>query len=256
MAQHNSPIAALPDNDALPAEAHNLADQWRNLDERLTKTPVLIEEWRRAVLDGQREDAEALKAAVLADKPAPAKSKEDEARAGLARVEQQAGILREEHYRISTELVTLLRTDEAREHIARKAAERIAPALETYRETLAEAARKVSADHRALTQATAILGLVDALDTGKQARLVPLAVGGTPNFTVAQQQAAQVRDRLDRLTERARPTKRDVRLTNGRIARGIPASLAADMHRDKRVAEWLDGWPPEAPSPAVPIPAA
>lgn len=62
--------------------------------------------------------------------------------------------------------------------------------------------------------------------------------------------ARRILERLPTPEEYVTPTHRYVRLANGVCAR-LTRQIAAEMHRDGKVVEWLDGMPPEQPAKEV-----
>lgn len=74
-------------------------------------------------------------------------------------------------------------------------------------------------------------------------------LGGVPQLYLRDDRV-RVRRLLERLpTPEAyvAPTHRYVRLTNGAVGR-FTRQIAAEMHRDGKVVEWLDGMPAEEPA--------
>ncbi|MBC2867318.1 hypothetical protein H1R13_20800 [Streptomyces mexicanus] len=242
-----APITSLPSNAYLPKSLHKLADEWRAAAQLVRDLVQQRSEAQAGISKAKADDAEAFKAAVLAGKPLPDGDNEKALRDRVADCTRRLPVAEAERDAIGRRLVVALRDDDARQHLADTAGTAVRAALAAYLEVLDDAERKVSDAHRALTDATAALHVVDALDTGSQVRLLPKAPAGVPSFAAARTAAHQLGRHLDALNERKPPRQRHVRLTNGREVH-VPASLAADFHRDGQVAEWLDGWPPEKPS--------
>lgn len=245
-----APITSLPSNAYLPKSAHSLADEWRAADDRVRDILKQRNDANAAIGQAQGEDAEALKAAALSGAPLPDKENE---KATLALIDDSTRRLphaEAERDRLGRLLVVALRDADARRHLTETAAASAQASLAAYLEALDDAEKKVTTAHRALTDATAALSVIEALDTGAEVRLMPRPPKGAPTFGLARAGVAQLAQQLAALGERKRPRERHVRLTNGREVH-VPAGLAADFLRDGKVAEWLDGWPAETPSPRL-----
>lgn len=245
-----APITSLPSNAYLPKSVHKLADEWRAADQRVNDILKQRNDANASIGQAKADDAEALKAAALSGAPLPDKEHE---KATLALIDDSTRRLphaEAERDRLGRLLVVALRDDDARRHLTETAAASAQASLAAYLETLDDAEKKVTNAHQALTDATAALSVIEALDTGAQVRLMARPPKGAPTFGPARAGVAQLAQQLAALGERKRPRERHIRLTDGREVH-VVASLAADFHRDGKVTEWLDGWPPEKPSPRL-----
>ncbi|MGA5487265.1 hypothetical protein ACPCK1_05785 [Streptomyces pseudogriseolus] len=248
MSQQSQPIVSLPTNDYLPKSVHALADEWRHADERVKTIRKDTAEAIAQLPQAQLDDAAALSEAVLANQPLPDdRANEKVVRARIEDGTRRLPIAEADRDDIGRRLVVALRAADVRAHLVTAVTADVRPALETYLAALAEAERAVREAHHALTQATAPLAVVDALDTGAQVRLNPHPPAGLPSFGPAREEAGKLARQLDNLDERKTPRMRHVLLTDGRNVT-VPRELAADMLRDGIVDEWLDGWPAEEPS--------
>ncbi|GHD13296.1 hypothetical protein GCM10010313_37960 [Streptomyces violarus] len=248
MNQPSMPIVSLPTNDYLPKHVHALADEWRHADERVKGIRKDYAEAIAALPQAQLDDAAALSEAVLANQPLP-DDRENE-KAVRARIEdggRRLPIAEADRDQIGRRLVVALRAEDVRAHLVTATAADIRPALDSYLSALAEAERTVREAHQALTQATAPLAVVDALDTGSQVTLRPASPAGLPSYGQAREAAQRLAQQLDNLDERKTPRMRHVLLVDGRNVT-VARELAADMLRDGIVEDWLDGWPAEEPS--------
>ncbi|WP_415947744.1 hypothetical protein [Streptomyces sp. KLOTTS4A1] len=246
-----APITSLPSNDYLPESVHALADQWRAADQHVKDIRRHHREATSALPDARNKDAEAIKAAAIDGRPLPDPEHETATLARIDNAKQALPIVEAERDSIGRRLVVALRDDQARGHLVDAAAATMHPALAAYREALDKAERALSYRYRMVREATELLHVVEALDTGAEVRLHPKALSGMPDFYAARYGADQVAKQLSKITTRTPPSKRHVRLTDGRVIH-VPSSLAADFLRDGKVEAWLDGWPPEQPSPRLP----
>ena len=252
MADLSAPIASIPDNTELPENVHALADEWRTADQRVKTIRKDTADAIAHLPQAQLDDAAALSAAVLANKPLPPnREHEDATRARIEDGGRRLPIAEAERDQIARRLILALRDDDARAHLVDVTANKVRPALEAYLTALRKAEGMVQEAHQALTRTTATMATIDALDTGAQVRVAPRAPGGLPSFLAAREAATRLAHQVDALTERKTPPMRHIQLTDGRNVT-VPRELAADMLRDGIVTDWLDGWPAEEPSrPAV-----
>lgn len=251
MSDTSAPVTSIPSNGELPKSVRLLADEWRTADQRVKDIRKDTAEAIAALHQAQLDDAAALKAAVLANEPLPNQGEQEAAvRARIEDGGRRLPIAEADRDIIGKRLAVALRAEDVRAHLVDTTAAKVRPALDTYLSTLAEAERLVREAHQALTQATATIHLIDALDTGVQVRLMPRPPAGLPTFSQARESTALLARQLDALAERKQPRQRHVRLVDGRNVT-VPRELAADMLRDGIVAEWLDGWPAEEPSRGV-----
>ncbi|MGW0293291.1 hypothetical protein [Streptomyces tuirus] len=244
------PITSLPSDAYLPESAHALAEEWRAAAQRVKD---IRKDHNNAVAflpQAQHDDAEALKEAARAGTPLPDAEHEKATRARIADAEHRLPHLEAERDSIGRRLVVALRDTKARQHLVDTTTTSAQAALTAYLEALADAERKVNAARGALTDATSVLNVIKALDTGEQVRLLaqpPAAL----SFTGARTDAHKLGQQLAELDERKTPRQRHIRLINGRNVT-VARTLAADFHRDHQVDAWLDGWPPEEPSRPLP----
>ncbi|WP_406470142.1 hypothetical protein OH738_29415 [Streptomyces hirsutus] len=246
------PITSLPPNEQLPEQVHAVADEWRVADQRVTALQQQEATARRSIAQARNDDAQAVREAVLNDTPLPdGPTREEIARKQLADAERRLPIAEAERHIIGTRLVVALRAGHVREHLVTQAQEAMRAAVADYLAALKEAERLARQAHRALVQSTPLLGFIQSLDSGATtARTSPAHIPGPPSFDTARQHATALARGADALTDRTRPKDRHVRLADGREVH-VVASLAADFHRDGKVTAWLDGWPPEQPSPRL-----
>ncbi|QIJ62223.1 hypothetical protein [Streptomyces sp. JB150] len=244
------PITSLPSNAYLPKSVHALADEWRAAAQRVKDIRKDHNDAVAALAQAQRDDAEALKEAARTGAPMPDGEHEKATRARIDDAKRRLPVLEADRDAIGRRLVVALRDDQARRHLVDTTATGARAALTAYLEALDDAERKVSAAHRALTDATAVLHVIKALDTGEQVRLLAQPPAA-PSFTGARSDAHKLAQQLAALDERKPPRERHIRLVNGRNVT-VPRTLAADFLRDHQVDAWLDGWPPEEPSRPLP----
>ncbi len=244
------PITSLPSNAYLPKDAHALADEWRAAAQRVKDVRKDHADAVAALAQAKHDDAEALRTAARTGAPLPDAEQEKTTRARIDDAKRRLPILEAERDDIGRRLVVALRDDQARRHLVDTTVTGARAALTAYLEALDDAERKVNDAHRALTDATSVLNVIKTLDTGEQVRLLAKPPAA-PSFTGARTDVRQLAQQLANLDERKTPRERHVRLVNGRSVT-VPRSLAADFLRDGQVDEWLDGWPPEEPSRALP----
>lgn len=103
----------------------------------------------------------------------------------------------------------------------------------------------------------ALEGYLAALDAAEKAaaaardavRSLKVTLGGVPQLYLRDDRvrARRILERLPTPEEYVTPTHRHLRLVNGAHGR-FTRQMAAELHRDGQVAEWLDGMPPEQPA--------
>ncbi|GAA0980535.1 hypothetical protein GCM10009551_022210 [Nocardiopsis tropica] len=247
------PITYLPDNAYLPDNVHQLADKWREAVRRVADLERRQAEGREAVRTAEHAYATALRSAAVADGPLPGGESVEDAKADLADITPRIPHARAEQTRLARELVVQLRTDTSRAYVAERVAASLRPALEVYRQVLVDAEETVGRAAAALTPHLSLLGIVEALDTGKPVfrhDVHPVA----PSFLHARRGVSDIAQRLAGLSERTRPQQRRVRrVSDGRVMT-VTHQMAADMVRDLGTdgVQFMDGWPAERPSHPIP----
>lgn len=250
----STPIVTLPPNSCLPAAVHQLADEWRSADQRVKTLETQRAAAHAAIPQARLDDAAAIRTAVLNDAPLPQQgAKEHQQFTRIQDAERRLPVAKHERDVLGNRLAVALRADECRKHLTDQAQHLVRPAVRNYLTALEEAERLVGKAHAQLIASSSLIAVIRALDTGKTVQTMPTQLGGVPSYHKERTAAQQLLDTAEQLTKRQSPNQRHIRLRNGREVH-VTADLAAEFHRDRAVIAWLDGWPPEAPAPAVSTP--
>lgn len=237
--RHAGAITALPDtNEYLPAEAHDLADTWRTLTDRLDELDAEHERATATLTDAQAADAEALRAAILAEQPIPPEQEHEKAaRAKVDEIEKRHAVLAAERRRIGNQLHPLL--TKHRDEIDRAARELLAPAVDDYRKELETAAQAITQARGRMVRASELLGLAEELHSGfGEAGTQPAVTVKGLDFNPALDEARAIAERVaDNTPPLAR--WRTVRsLKNGAEFNTDPSTARALVQQGE--AEYLD----------------
>lgn len=241
MSNYQMPIESLPDNAYLPKELHAQADSYREALRRVGAIRRSAAEATAKVTRTELEDAEALRAAVLAGKPLPAEQA-PALREAIADTARRVPVAEDEAYRLGEALAVELRN--RRDEIAARIAEALTAALDGYLDALDDAERTV---HSAYANANAVSALLTFIKTIDDCTRITQRAqnSGVPAFSAARNAAEELKSVADSLTasRTGAPRYRRVKLDDGRVL-----SLTSEALRSltgatgRRVVEILDGY--------------
>ncbi|MFJ9913621.1 hypothetical protein [Actinacidiphila glaucinigra] len=238
-------IENLPDNKFLPPTLRKAADEWREAAKRVGALKRIAAEAGALVKRTELEDAEALRAAIIAGDPLPA-GKAEALRQQVADADHRLPVARDELYRLGEALAVELHKPENRAHIAAAVRDALVPAVEAYAAALDNAEKTVSAAHAKVSEAASLLSVVRAIDNGKPIAQITHDVAA-PAFGAARTGAEELSTAAGALVNTATgtPKFRRVKLDDGRVL-NMPLDLVYSMlkghNTDRRIIEWLDGY--------------
>lgn len=232
-------VDKIPANEWLPESVHSLADEFRAHEERLAEFSAKRAELSREIQVAKVEDAEALKAAVLAGKDTPPEANRQKAEAALAEHMRREPVLRGERARLVAALTQALRGDN-RDRVAEIIQAKAAPAVKEYVAAVREAAAKIGEAFQAVGQCQPALDLMRDLDAGETQLHVPapvaLSTGAVETF------AARVADLHTRPEFDSTQQRVVVDIETGETYTAA-ANLISSWLAEGKTLRVVDGWP-------------
>ncbi|MER5894875.1 hypothetical protein [Streptomyces sp. NPDC001876] len=247
-----NPIENLPANEFLPKALHKQIDEWREAVKRVGAIKRSAAEAAAQIKRTELEDAESLRAAVVAGKPLP----EEEApklRARIADAERRIPVAQADVYRLADALAIALRP--YRDEIAQRADETLTPALEAYETALSDAEQTIRAAHSRVVSSSSLVTVVKAIDSGSSISQVPAYLASPPAFDDARSSINNLREVAGLLAgAKPAPRFRRVRLDDGRaVSLTVDGIHSLPASTGRKVVEILDGYGPIPEKESAPV---